>query len=284
MLLVLLHSAWSDLDCIPDKKGHHKDYPSPEDSLPACKQYSCGSCCTVESSKAMALNPLQSVGRWNFTQCNQTLSTACSRSFTDLLCFYKCSPNLYVYNDGKLRKRIPLCSWYCDRWFETCMGDLTCVNNQNWVLGGFNMTGDIDTCKYGARCRNYTEAYSSGRRMCNELFSDFFSYSEDKDNCLDPFDEGHTAEVVDKQFGSDTLVCEAEVTYSDAGKIVGIVFGVLGGIFIILLIVAFYMRSKKSEGGKNKAKETGTQQEMSTMNAPATAPSANVPKDESDSD
>jgi len=295
VLCLLVHIAWAELACPTKPAGLHKDKPSPEE-LKGCKQYSCNSCCTADAAKELAINPLNSVGRWNFTQCNRTLSTACSDTFSEILCFFKCSPNLYIFEnkeEGFFRK-IPLCSWFCDRWFTTCMNDMTCVLDDNWITGFKKTDGGVDQCYSAAKCRNYTQVYGGdldkpGKQMCDQLFGSSFEYSEDKDKCLDPFTESHNVEIINEFFNNtkETSVCKEEVytNYTDAGKIVGIVFGVLGGIFIILAGLAFYRRKKESKSKNIKKAEQGTAQELATMNAPTAAPMpATVPKDDSSSD
>jgi len=93
VIVVLIHLASCDLQCLNVEFTEHKSQPSPEE-LYACKDYSCNSCCTGETTKQIALQPLQIVGKWNFTQCEQVMSDACSMSFSQILCFFKCSPNI----------------------------------------------------------------------------------------------------------------------------------------------------------------------------------------------
>lgn len=293
VLILLVQSAVSEMRCPNLPPGQHKEKPSPEE-LKGCKKYSCNSCCTVDKSKALATRPLQSVGKFNFTQCGRPLSGACSDSFQALMCLYKCSPNLYPFFGNTSRDRIPLCSWFCDKWFNACSGDKTCVINQNWLIG-FNVheRGEVDKCRQGSVCRNFTQTYSSGKQMCDNLFAQIFMYSDDEDKCLNPFEESRNTEIIKEMYpGVETDVCEDSMTsYADAGKICGIVFGVLGGIFLILLGIAFYRRRQESKGNDKqpKKKEKGTPQEMTTMtvnketvSAPITASPA--PKDGSSSD
>jgi len=283
VVLVLFAASACALDCPQKPRGQHKASPSPE-TLNSCKQYSCNSCCTADTTKELALKPLQTVGKWNFAQCGQPLSDACSMSFSDIMCLYKCSPNIYTFfgADLKTLTRIPLCSWFCDRWYQTCMNDMTCVMNQSWMTG-FKLVNRTDTCSPGSSCRNFTQVYAGGKNMCDNLFGQTFKFSNDSGNCLDPFSPSHNVEIIQTRFpGKETSVCEKNTTnYLDAGAIVGIVFGVLAAIFLILLGVGFYLKRKNSED--LKVKEPATPQEMATMTTkPVSQPASGPPDSDSD--
>jgi len=290
VIVVLIHLASCDLQCLNVEFTEHKSQPSPEE-LYACKDYSCNSCCTGETTKQIALQPLQIVGKWNFTQCEQVMSDACSMSFSQILCFFKCSPNIPSFFSASAKAygtKIPLCSWFCNRWFETCQADKTCTRSQNWVTG-FSLdttnSSAVRTCSPGASCRNFSTVYENGRDMCDFLFGQVFEYSEDQKYCLDPFKIQHNIDVIkEKNPQAETVICSNIKSYTDAGTIVGIVFGVLVGLFVIALGVGFYL--KRKQGGKegNKQKETGgTTQELRSMTSPEAATSVQ-PANESDSD
>jgi len=293
VLILLIQRVVSEMQCPTIPPGEHKEKPSAEE-LKGCKKYSCNSCCTAEKSKALAARPLQAVGRFNFTQCGRPLTGACSDSFQALMCFYKCSPNLYPFFGNTSRDRIPLCSWFCDKWYNACAGDLTCVINQNWLLGfNYHGKGEVDKCREGSVCRNFTQTYRSGQQMCDNLFGQIFMYSDNENECLNPFEEDRNTDIIKESYpGVQTSVCDDSMTsYADAGKICGIVFGVLGGIFLVLLGIAFYRKrsGKKENIQQPKKKEKGTRQEMTTMtkNKETVSPpitNSPVPKDVSSSD
>jgi len=46
----------------------------------------------------------------------------------------------------------------------------------------------------------------------------------------------------------DQIFHHSAGNYIDTGAIIGIVFGVLGGLFLIAAGIAFYMRSKNDKG------------------------------------
>lgn len=272
----IIHVASSELAC---PKINDKTVPSAE-KLYACKEYSCSSCCSAETTKQIALKPLQTVGSLNFSQCDQVISDACSTTFSQMLCFFKCSPNIYSFYEENLRtfrEKVPLCPWFCNRWFETCRNDKTCTLSQNW-LSGFQTVNNTSSC-YPAnegKCSNFSEVYDNGEDMCNFLFGQVFEYTDDEVNCFDPFQVQHNVEMINERNpGAETIYCEDHVTsYTDAGTIVGIVFGVLLGLFVIVLLVALYMKRKQGKDGKNKAKE-GTSEELRTMNKTASPAAAN---------
>jgi len=79
--------------------------------------------------------------------------------------------------------------------------------------------------------------------------------------------------------------CEVCTDCTNVGKIVGIVFGLLVGIIIIISIVGWicYRRKKKPKSKNMKKGEQGTSGERVPMNKPATSPMpANVPNDAND--
>lgn len=50
--------------------------------------------------------------------------------------------------------RVPICSKYCDDWFEACKDDMTCA--QDW-LNGFNFTSNVYSCPTSSTCRTFSE-------------------------------------------------------------------------------------------------------------------------------
>ena len=50
--------------------------------------------------------------------------------------------------------RVPICSKYCDDWFEACKDDMTCA--QDW-LNGFNFTSNVYSCPTSSTCRPFSE-------------------------------------------------------------------------------------------------------------------------------
>ena len=50
--------------------------------------------------------------------------------------------------------RVPICSKYCDDWFEACKDDMTCA--QDW-LNGFNFTSNVYSCPTSSSCRKFSE-------------------------------------------------------------------------------------------------------------------------------
>ncbi|XP_078484722.1 riboflavin-binding protein-like [Ciona intestinalis] len=260
---------------------YQKESPSGQEHLAACKQYTCNSCCFENITTQLAIMPIQQVGKLNYEQCGK-LTDACSTQHTYLQCLYQCSPNLYPWMIESTRKliAIPLCASFCDQWFFTCSADMTCApGDGNWKTGlnkGFDASGNpVDACQPGVICRNYTETYGSGEVLCNNIWGTLFKYSTDTNNCIDPSNPTHNSEVV-KSINSSytTSICETEV-YTDTGMIIGIVFGVLGGIFLIAAGIAFYMRQKKNKKPAGKsAPAKPTSEEMSTLRV---QPSADTP-------
>ncbi|CAK8681064.1 unnamed protein product [Clavelina lepadiformis] len=257
------------------KTNYGKDEPSKEENLYACKQYQCQSCCGENITMELAQVPLQQIGNVNMDQCSEKhhpLSGACSDEWTYIECFYQCSPNLFPWI-GPLKKlhNIPICAKFCDNWFNLCAADYTCVAGEgNWLTGldkGFNEDGTAkNPCKGGVSCRNYTQVYGSGEKLCNTVWGDLFKYTTDEEHCVDPSDIKHNLDFV-KSLNPSYEVNDCTVTpvsYTDAGVIVGIVFGVLAGLLLIAAGVYYFMQRKKANDQPSKKDQPKTE-EMTTL-------------------
>ena len=77
-------------------------------------------------------------------------------------------------------ENIPVCSDYCDAWFDACKDDLTCV--EDWIAD-FDFTENVNKCPAEHTCRNFTEVYGNGEGLCNRMWGATFFYSTDKNNC-----------------------------------------------------------------------------------------------------
>ena len=75
----------------------------------------------------------------------------------------------------------PVCASYCDRWFDACKDDLTCV--EDW-LADFDYTLDgANACPANSSCVTFREMYGNGEGLCNRMWGSAFFYSQDEDNC-----------------------------------------------------------------------------------------------------
>lgn len=232
-----------------------KGNPSAEKDLKTCKQYACNSCCTAEITEQLVKMPLQEVGGLNYTQCG-ALTPMCSQFISYSQCFYQCSPNLTPWLDKSYRfMNLPICAEYCDNWYTACSIDQTCVVGTDWARG-FKVVKDLERdiytqqCKDGAKCRNFSEVYSSGEDMCNKMWSGIV-YTEGP-NCINPADMAHNVELIKEMYGDtyDTTLCD-DPDYADAGLVIGVVIGVLAGMALIGALVYMLVTNKK-----RKEKET----------------------------
>ena len=76
---------------------------------------------------------------------------------------------------------VPVCASYCNRWFEACKSDLTCV--EDW-LADFDFAKDgANTCPANSTCVTFQQMYGDARGLCNKMWGAAFRYSENEDNC-----------------------------------------------------------------------------------------------------
>ena len=187
-LFVLVGVLLTGVECL-DKRGekclpgaNHKETPSPENAMLACQAYKENSCCSSDFTKQLATSPIKKIGDFSWTQCNNTLSHKCEKFMVNVECFYRCSHNAIFWKNPCYPSAIskaPVCSSFCDAWFDACKDDLTCA--KNWATG-FNMTaGNVNTCK--GPCRNFSDFYSNGKDLCESMWGSSFVYTEETD-CL----------------------------------------------------------------------------------------------------
>lgn len=160
--------------CLPG--GKHKESPSAEESMTACKAYKDDSCCTSDFTKQLAMSPITKIDNFSWTPCNKTLSPKCEAFLAMVECFYRCSHNAIFWKNPQYPSALleaPICAGFCDDWFDACKDDLTCA--KNW-LTDFNSTTGINTCKQP--CRNFSDYYTDGKDLCEGMWGKTFVYKE----------------------------------------------------------------------------------------------------------
>lgn len=202
--LLLLCASLVFVSCVAKKcrpGDNHKEEPSAEDGLAACKAYKSNSCCTAAFTSQLASSPVKGVGNFSWTPCNQNLSSSCEAFMVKVECFYRCSPNAWFWKNPKYQIAFinaPLCSSFCDSWFEACKDDLTCA--KNW-LTDFNMATAPSTCKTNSSCAPMGKYYTSGQDMCENIWGKSFTYK--KSDCLNL--DSKDDELVDRLFLNTTI-------------------------------------------------------------------------------
>jgi len=80
---------------------------------------------------------------------------------------------------------VPVCSGFCDNWFEACKTDQICVEN---VLKDYNFTVHGENiCPEDKNCTTYEMMYRNGKNLCEKMWGDSYIYTEanaDYSNCL----------------------------------------------------------------------------------------------------
>ena len=78
-------------------------------------------------------------------------------------------------------QHVPVCASYCQRWFDACRDDLTCV--EHW-LEDFDFAEDgINSCPADSSCISFADRYGDAKGLCDTMWGQAFFYSEDEDNC-----------------------------------------------------------------------------------------------------
>lgn len=78
-------------------------------------------------------------------------------------------------------KNVPVCSDYCDAWFDACKDDFTCV--EDWLADFDYADNGNNSCPGESSCVTFREMYDNGEGLCNRMWGSAFFYSTDRDNC-----------------------------------------------------------------------------------------------------
>eukprot|EP01083_Nonionella_stella_P255488 876854_1 len=184
--------------------GKHKEKPSPEDSTyAACLNYKDSSCCTADFTQQLAASTVTYIQDgdeiFNWTHCGG-MSESCEQYFIEIECMYRCDPNM-IYFAGEYPSslnRVPICSQYCDHWYEACKADLTCV--ENWIFEFIRDKDNNNVCPSESVCDTFENTYGNGQQLCNVLWGNTFNYTAENDLCLTPNANAANTLVVDTLF------------------------------------------------------------------------------------
>lgn len=78
--------------------------------------------------------------------------------------------------------RVPLCSGFCDNWFDACKNELTCLSN--WIFGWeYHPDTGVNECPSDSECLTFEERYNNSQGLCNILWGNSFNYTNN-DQCL----------------------------------------------------------------------------------------------------
>lgn len=224
----------------------HKTVASPEDSsYAACLDYQNSSCCTANFTQQLATSDVTHIVDggtiFNWTHCG-AISESCEAYLIEIECFYRCSPNM-IYFAGDFPSslnRVPVCSSFCDNWYDACKSDLTCVKNWIFEWDYDNKTGE-NLCPTNSSCMTFEEFYKNSTELCNVLWGFSFEYTDDDNGndiseCLTPGDYENNVDAVDNLFSS--ICAEDESNNNDDTGTVVIILIVVAVVVLVLIIVA----------------------------------------------
>ena len=165
---------------------YHKDTPGPETAeYKACHAYKAKTCCTAEFTKQLAPTDIKKIGNFSWNNCG-SISKKCQTFMKEVECFYQCSPNV-GYWKGQFQGSfvgVPICSSFCDAWFDSCKDDMTCA--KNWITGfDFNQLGE-NKCKLPKNCSSFADTFKDGMGLCNSMWGASFKYtvSRSPNDCM----------------------------------------------------------------------------------------------------
>ncbi|XP_053320774.1 retbindin [Spea bombifrons] len=159
--------------CILERK-QQKAAPSAEPGLTRCQQYSNNACCSPD----LAHVPLSPPFPWD--QCGR-LSPRCDSYVRHVGCMYLCSPHISAWGSPESAtgiKELPLCGKFCDQWFDACKDDLICT------------AGNAVGTNCSQECVTYTQAFGSGRQMCDNVWDHSFIAVTEPCFCITPTQQG----------------------------------------------------------------------------------------------
>ena len=87
----------------------------------------------------------------------------------------------FEINDTGYIQHVPVCASYCDRWFEACKNDFTCV--ENWLVDFDFAENGNNSCPANSQCVTFEQMYGNGSGLCNRMWGNAFFYSENAENC-----------------------------------------------------------------------------------------------------
>uniref|UniRef100_A0A8C5WEC3 Folate receptor-like domain-containing protein n=1 Tax=Leptobrachium leishanense TaxID=445787 RepID=A0A8C5WEC3_9ANUR len=167
--LIFSVSRASAYICLSNGK-QQKLSPSVEPGLRKCQQYSSNACCSSDHFHAEPVSPFP----WD--QCGP-LSSRCEAQISKVECMYLCSPDIAAWHNPESNsgiKELPLCSEFCDQWFEACKDDLICSGNH---AANANCSQD---------CISYRQAFAAGSQLCDEIWGNSFRTGNKPNPCIEP--------------------------------------------------------------------------------------------------
>eukprot|EP00794_Sanderia_malayensis_P015406 gene15406-16978_t len=195
----------------------HRTQPGKETaSYKACHLYKDNTCCTAKFTEQLSHVPIQKIGNFSWTTCGN-ISSKCDAFMKEIECFYQCSPNV-GYWKGQYKGSfvgVPLCSTFCDDWYEACKMEKTCA--KNWITDYDKSATGENKCKAGATCQDFSVVYGSGKQLCESMWGQSFKYqvSKVKHDCM------HLNSSNNDLIAMNTKVAEKYKSISKASHVVG---------------------------------------------------------------
>ncbi len=189
ILLLLLGSLLAAAEAkLPAPKcltgEYHLKKPGPETGdYKACHLYKSNTCCTAKFTQQLENYPINAIGNFSWKTCG-TLSKTCTDYMREVECFYQCSPNV-GYWKGPYKgsfQGVPLCSKFCNDWYDACRTESWCA--RNWITDFTRLANGTNKCKQ--KCRPFTDVYSNGQDLCENLWGTSFKYviSKSPNDCM----------------------------------------------------------------------------------------------------
>lgn len=213
----------------------HKANPGPEtNDYKACLAYKDKTCCTADFTKQLARSPVK-IGNFSWNTCSTPLSSNCEAYMKEVECFYQCSPNV-GYFKGAYKGSftgVPICSTFCDAWFDACKSDLTCA--KNWITDFDQNAAKENKCKPTSPCKSFSDVYGNAEGLCQEMWGASFKYVKSKVehdcmhlNASDPLGISANFKVAEKL----SKVPSSGIKTGSGYSYLAVLFSLLGGILL----------------------------------------------------
>eukprot|EP00794_Sanderia_malayensis_P000313 gene313-943_t len=161
---------------------YHKNFSSPgSKDFVECLSYKNNACCTAELTETIKYHP-ETLYNFTWSHCN-AISPKCLRYLKNEECFFQCEPSLIRYQRPGVpyaAQNVPICSSYCDKWFDACKDESTCV--VNWE-SDFVVVNNHYACPQNSKCRTFKQVYMNASGLCNRMWGVSFSYYSGSNKC-----------------------------------------------------------------------------------------------------